>query len=35
VLAIDGQVSVQQVSYEMLQQRLLADKQVLEYKRPR
>jgi len=31
-LAIDGGVPVQQVNYEKLRARLLADKQVLEWK---
>jgi len=35
VLAIDDKVAVQQVSYEKLQKRLLAEGQVLEYRRSR
>jgi hypothetical protein len=33
-LALDGNISVQQVDYRKLRERLLADKQVLEYTAP-
>ncbi|MFT3879152.1 MAG: FAD-dependent oxidoreductase [Gemmatales bacterium] len=35
VLAIDDKVPVQQVAYDKLQKRLLADKQVLDFQRPK